>query len=150
VSTTKTASGKRLVTAVGGHRLELAQPRQAALDRREVGEEPAEPALVHVEHAAALRFFGDRVLRLALGADEEHGAARGGDVGDEVGGLAIEPGGAAEVQDVNPVPLAEDVGLHLRVPTLRLVSEVDASLQQVFHGDRVQASSSPGCGRLPD
>ena len=69
-----------LVAAVGGHRLEVAQPREAALDGREVGEQAAEPALVHEEHAAALRFFGDRVLRLPLGADEQDRLALGGEV----------------------------------------------------------------------
>jgi hypothetical protein len=34
-----------------------------------------------------------------------------------------------EVDDVDPVPLAEDVGLHLRIPALRLVSEMDAGLE---------------------
>ena len=66
---------QRVVAAVGGHRLEIAQPAEAALDGREVGEQAAEPALVHVEHAAALRFLGDDVLRLALGADEQDRAA---------------------------------------------------------------------------
>ena len=70
---------ERVVAAVGGHRFEIAQPAEAALNRREVGEEAAEPALVDVEHAAALRFFGDDVLRLALGADEQDRPAFGGE-----------------------------------------------------------------------
>ena len=61
-----------LVAAVGGHRLEIAKARDAALNGREVGEQPAQPALVDVVHAGARRFFGDDVLRLPLGADEEH------------------------------------------------------------------------------
>ena len=77
-----------LVAAVGGHRLEIAQPRDAALNGREVGQQSAEPALVDVEHAAARRFFGDDVLRLALGAHEQDGLAFGGELPDEVLGLA--------------------------------------------------------------
>ena len=72
---------QRVVAAVGGHRLEVAEPAEAALNGREVGEQAAEPALVHEEHAAALRFFGDDVLRLALGADEQDRPAFGGEVG---------------------------------------------------------------------
>ena len=72
---------QRVVAAVGGHRLEVAQPAEAALDGGEVGEQAAEPALVDVEHAAALRFFGDDVLGLALGADEQDRAAFGGEAG---------------------------------------------------------------------
>ena len=72
---------QRVVAAVGGHRFEVAQPAEAALNGREVGEQAAEPALVDVEHAAALRFFGDDVLGLALGADEQDRAAFGGEAG---------------------------------------------------------------------
>ena len=46
-----------------------------------------------------------------------------------------------EVDDVDAVPLAEDVRLHLRIPALGLVSEVDAGLQQILHRDRAQAAS---------
>ena len=79
--------GERVEPAVGGHRFEIAEPAEAALNRREVGEEAAEPPLVHVEHAAALRFFGNDVLRLALGADEKNRAAFGREAADEVLGL---------------------------------------------------------------
>ena len=79
---------QRLVAAVGLHRLEVAQPREAALDRREVGQQAAEPALVDEEHAAALGFFGDRVLRLPLGADEQDGPAVGREIGRELLRLA--------------------------------------------------------------
>jgi hypothetical protein len=131
---------QRLVAAVGGHGLEVAQPPEAALDRREVGEQPAEPALVDVEHAAALRLFGDGVLRLALGADEEERRPR-----RRVAGRTARPRGTAcglaEVDDVDAVALAEDVRLHLRVPALRLVAEVDACFEQVLHRERGQASS---------
>src|SRR6185295_18651049 len=38
--------------------------------------------------------------------------------------------------DVDPVALAEDVLLHLRVPTLGLVPEVDPRFEQLLHRDR--------------
>ena len=79
---------ERVVAAVGDHRLEVAQAAETALDGREVGEEPAEPALVDEEHPAALRFFGDDVLGLPLGADEQHRPAFGCEVGDELFGVA--------------------------------------------------------------
>ena len=108
---------------------------------REVGQQAAEPALVHVIHAAALRFFRDRVLRLPLGADKEQRAALRRQVGDEVGRLLVELGRPAQVDDVDAVPFAENERLHLRVPALRLVSEVDARLQEIFHRDRAQATA---------
>src|SRR5207249_2998652 len=39
-----------------------------------------------------------------------------------------------EVDDVDAVPLHEDEALHLRVPTARLVPEVDPGLQELLHG----------------
>jgi hypothetical protein len=41
----------------------------------------------------------------------------------------------AEVNDVNAVARVEDERLHLGVPTLRLVSEMDARFQQFFNAD---------------
>src|SRR5262249_7401573 len=38
-----------------------------------------------------------------------------------------------QVDDVDAVPLAEDVLLHLRIPSFGLVAEVHTSLQQFFH-----------------
>ena len=41
----------------------------------------------------------------------------------------------AEVNDVNAVARVEDERLHLGIPTLRLVSEMDARFQQFFYAD---------------
>ena len=59
------------VGAFGGHLLQFLQPLDGFLHRGHVGEQSAQPALVHVEHLAAGGFFGDGFLRLALGADEQ-------------------------------------------------------------------------------
>ena len=58
-------------------RLELVEQADALLDRDEVGEHAAEPALVDVGLAGARRLLGDRLLGLLLGADEEDAARRG-------------------------------------------------------------------------
>ena len=42
--------------------------------------------------------------------------------------------GLAEVENVDVVAHAEDVALHLRVPAVRLVAEVDACFEQLAHG----------------
>ena len=86
-----------------------------------------------VEHPAARGFFLDDVLRLALGADEQHRAAGRHQVAHEVGGFFEELQRLLQVNDVDPVALAEDVRTHLRVPAPGLVTEVDASLEQLFH-----------------
>jgi hypothetical protein len=54
--------------------------------------------------------------------------------------------GLAQVDDVDAVPFAEDVLLHLRVPALRLVAEVHAGLQQILHRDRGQILLLLGSG----
>jgi hypothetical protein len=40
-----------------------------------------------------------------------------------------------QIDDVNAIALPEDVFLHLGIPTARLVTEMNASLQQLLHGD---------------
>ena len=94
---------------------------------------PPEPAVVHVEHAAALRLFGDGFLRLALGAQEKNSFALAGQLGDVTSRVAKHLQGLLQVNDVDSIALAENVFLHLRVPTPRLVAEVNSSLQQLFH-----------------
>ena len=77
----------------------------------------------------------DRVLRLLLGADEQHDAAVGDQVADErVGGLDPRQR-LLQIDDVDAVALAVDESLHLRVPAAGLVSEVDTGLEQLAHGD---------------
>ena len=85
-----------------------------------------------VEHPAALRFFGDDVLGLPLGADEEDRAAFGREAADELFGIAEQLYRLSEVDDVDAVTLAEDVFLHLRVPALRLVAEVNPASNRSF------------------
>jgi hypothetical protein len=113
--------------------LELLQPFDRGLDRLEVREHAAEPAVVHVEHPAALGLLADLVLRLLLRADEEDDAARRGELPHLGVDLAEHPHGLLEIDDVDPVAGAEDVALHLRVPSAGLVAEVHSRLQQLLH-----------------
>ena len=139
------------VRALDEHRLDLLEARDRLPDRHEVRERAAEPAVVHVEHAAAVRLLVDGVLRLALRADEEDVLALRGDVRDEGRGLAEALQRLLEVDDVDAVALPEDVLLHLRVPALGLVAEVDARLEQLLHRDLAHlspiTSSRTGTGR---
>jgi hypothetical protein len=97
--------------------------------------------VVHEIHPGALRLFGDRVLGLALGPDEQDRPSVGRQVVHELFRLLEQPGGLGEVDDVDPVPLAEDVLLHLRVPALRLVAEMNAGLEQILQRDPAQIPS---------
>ena len=110
-------------------------------DRAPVGQQAAEPAVVHVRHADALRLLLDGVLRLLLRADEEHGAAPLGDVAHELVRLLEQLERLLQVDDVDAAALGEDVAAHLRVPAPGLVAEVDAGLQQLPHGDHCHGCS---------
>ena len=85
--------------------------------------------------AAALGGLGHRLLGLTLGADEEHAAAARDDVAQRLEGPMRHRHGLREVEDVDAVARAVDVGRHPRVPAPRLVAEVDASLEQLAHGE---------------
>src|SRR3954471_8487695 len=130
--------GQLFEGAVARHLLERLQAVDAALDGLEVGQRPAQPAVRHVELARAGRLLDDGVLGLLLRPDEEHGPALRADVRDELESLAREADGLLQIDDVDPVPRAEDVGLHLRVPAFRLVPEVHPCLEQLAHGDSLR------------
>jgi hypothetical protein len=124
--------GQPLVLARLAHLVELLEPGDGLPDRREVGEGTAQPAVVDVELPAAGGLLQHGLLGLLLGAHEEHDAPVGGEVAHERVGLAELLEGLLQVDDVDAVALAEDVLLHLRVPALGLVAEVDPGLQQLF------------------
>ena len=92
--------------------------------------------MVDIEHPAANCFFADRVLRLTLGADEQHVASGGRKISDELRGLGERLQCLLQVDNVDPVALAEDKRLHLRVPPTCLMAEVHSGLEQLFHLDR--------------
>ena len=74
------------------------------------------------------------VLRLLLGADEQHRSAALCDVAREIVRLFEQLERLLEVDDVDAAALREDVAAHLRVPAPGLVAEVDSGLQQLPHG----------------
>jgi hypothetical protein len=133
--------GEQVVAAVGGHLIEFLKALHRFLHGHPVGEEATEPALVDVEHAAASGFFGDGVLRLALGADEENDLALGGEFDDELRRFLEHLEGLLQIDDVNAVALAEDVFLHPGIPALGLMPEVDSCFEQLLHGDSGQTTS---------
>ena len=56
-------------------------------------------------------------------------------VADEDIGLLDPRERLLQVDDVDAVPLHEDEAAHLGIPAARLVSEMDAGLQELLHGD---------------
>ena len=125
------------------HALVLRHLLHTPADRGEVGEHAAEPTLVDVRHPTAVGVRRDRILRLLLGTHEQDRAATGDEVAD-VGIRRLDAGQRlVQVDDVDAVALTEDESLHLGVPAAGLVSEVDARLKKLAHGDD-RASSGHG------
>jgi hypothetical protein len=94
----------------------------------------AEPSRVDVVLRAILGRLGDERRGLALGADEEHAAAVGDGVRDELQGAMQHRHRLAQVENVDVVANAEDEAFHLRVPAVLLVAEMDARFEQLAHG----------------
>ena len=76
-----------------------------------------------------------RFLGLLFAADEKHLLAAGGDFAQEIlGGFELLDG-KFEIDDVDAVARLENKGLHLGVPTLGAVTEMDAGVQQFLDID---------------
>src|SRR4029077_2449809 len=134
--------GQQLVAAICGHLVEFLKPLHGLLNRYPIGEQSAQPALVHVETTTALCFFGNCVLGLALGADEQHNLAFSCQFLYELRRLFKHLQRLLQINDVNPVALSEDVFLHLGIPALGLMPEVDARFEQLLHSNVSQSTSS--------
>src|SRR3546814_8983837 len=77
------------------------------------------------------RGVGDRTLRLALGADEQHLATGGRRGRDEVERAREERHGLRQVENVDAVARAEDIRLHARIPKIGRASCRDSVGQSV-------------------
>ena len=86
-----------------------------------------------MRHPRPVGLVADHVLRLALGAHEQHLLPLGGGLADEAGGLAQALHRLRQVQNVDAVARAEDEGRHFRVPAPGLMAEVDAGFKQISH-----------------
>jgi len=113
--------------------VELLEAADRLRDGLPVGQRAAEPAMVDVVLGRALGRLGDTLGRLALGADEQHAPALRHHVADLDQRLVQQRHRLRQIDDVDVVAHAEDVGRHLRVPAVALVTEVDASLEQLTH-----------------
>ena len=121
--------------ALGLVAFEVVQAADALVDRLEVRQQAAQPAVVDVGHVRRLGDVLDRVAGLLLGADEQDGAAAVGERARELLGLREQGLRLEQVDDVDAAALAEDEAAHLGVPAARLVAEVNAGLQQLRDAD---------------
>ena len=87
--------------------------------------------MVDVGHVGRLGDLLDRVARLLLGADEQHGATAMGDLGCHFLCLLQKHCCLQQVDDVDAVALTMDEAAHLGVPAACLMAEMNSGLQQV-------------------
>src|ERR1700691_3649002 len=134
---------------VFGHCLQQLESLDRLLQGGPVGERAAEPAVVHVEHPAALGFFRDRFLSLAFRSQEQDALALSRLFGYVACSLTEQLEGLLQVNNVDSVALSENVFLHLRIPASSLVAKMNAGLQKLLHRnfDSQNTSSLKGCFR---
>ena len=126
--------GELAAVSLGGS-LELTHALDGRTDRLGVGERTAEPALGDVELADGGRAVLDEFGNLLLGGDEEDVLTGENGVAEELGGFVEESDALGEVDDVDTVALIEDITFHLRVPTLRLVTEVETGVEHILESN---------------
>jgi len=145
--------GKHVELALGLHAVDRVQAIHAGADGAEIGERAAQPAVVHIVHAAALGFGFDGFLRLLFGAHEQDVLALEGHVAHEEIRLVDLLNGLLQVDDVDRIALGEDVLRHLRVPATGLVAKMHARFKQLLHGNDCHWCSSlffpPSASPLP-
>ncbi len=117
------------------HLFEVLQTLDGLPDGAEIGQHAAKPAVRYVWHCAALRFLLDRGAGRAFGADENHGAALGGQAADEIQRVHQQRQRLFQVDDMNLAPGSENIRCHLGIPITGLMPEMHASLEHLAHGD---------------
>ena len=123
--------GELAAVSLGGS-LKLTHALDGRTDRLGVGERAAEPALGDVELADGSRAVLNEFGNLLLGGDEEDVLTGENGVAEELGSFVEESDALGEVDDVDTVALVEDITFHLRVPTLRLVTEVETGVEHIL------------------
>ena len=126
------------------HLFHVLEALDRQLDRLEVGQHAAQPALVDKGHTAALGLFGDDFTRLALGADKQDGALLRRQFPDETHRLVILGESGLQIDDVDLVAMTKDERSHLGIPETGLVAEVNTGLQHLAHGSTHKSISDMG------
>src|SRR6202047_2283906 len=111
----------------------MPQTLDRAGNRLPVGQRATEPARIDEILRRSLRGFGDAILRLPLGADEEDTAALCNRVADRLERAVQQRHGLGKIDDVDVIARTENVIRHFRIPAVRLVTKVNASLKQLTH-----------------
>src|SRR6266852_935816 len=110
--------------------LQVLQALDLLLDRLEVRQRPAEPALRYVERAAALRLRFQNALELLLRADEQHALTLQDDAAQQLLCDLELTQRLLKIDDVDAGAFGDDEPPHLRIPAASLMAELDTCFQQ--------------------
>ena len=105
------------------------------LNRLKVRKRASKPAGGNKELSTADGLLLDGILCLPLCSDEEEPATLGGQVTGEVVRRLKVFKRLLQIDYVDAVSGPVNESAHLRVPPIRLVAEVAASLEELLHGD---------------
>jgi hypothetical protein len=133
-----------LILALCLHLFDVAQPTHALPDRLEVGERPAQPAMVDKELLAASGLLFDHINRLLFCSDKYDRQPFGGHLPYKLNRLVEFLQSLLQIDNVYTVLLSKEILLHLRVPALGLMSEVNPRFQQFL--DRYRCHTAPPFG----
>src|SRR5262249_4819872 len=132
----------RILSPRQPQRFEFLQTLETLANGTVIRESAAEPALVHVRHAAAGGFSLDGFLGLAFGADKEHEGTLAGELRE----ITIASQEAAyrftQIDDVDEITFAVNIRAHLRVPPAGTVPKVNTGVDKVLDLDNGHALPS--------
>ena len=134
---------KQIERAVLLHLVEVVQTVDRLLDGLEVGHHTAGPTHVDIVHSATGSLFLDGFRRLLLRTHKQQRSALFGQLADEVIRLVELFHGFLQVDNINTVPLRENVLLHFRVPSSGVVSEMNTCFKQLLDRDNRHVSCPP-------
>jgi len=112
---------------------EKGQPSYAFANGSKIGQGTTQPALIDVKLATSLSCLFDGFLSLFLATDEQDLASASRYAGQKVGRCVELPYRLRQINDVDRVPLLEDVWLHLRVPALGLMPKMNPCFEELGH-----------------
>ena len=98
--------------------VQFAQTLDRRRNRLPIRQHAAKPARIDVILRRPFGGIGDRVLRLPLGADEQHAAAPRDRIGNRLQGLMQQRHRLGKIDDMDIVAGAKDERRHFRVPAV--------------------------------
>ena len=115
--------------AVLSHLLDSFQSVNSGLDRFKVGQHATQPSLIYIVHTTTLCFRFDCILSLLLCTHKEYRTSLGNNICNSIVSFINFSYGFLQINDMDTIPLREDIGRHLGVPSSCVMSKMNTCLQ---------------------